>query len=366
MSAAVSVLGVLLAAIRKDVQLLRRDRGALLSLFVLPLIFTGVFGSVFERKDPPAPDLVVWAADRAAPTAVMTALTAAGWLNLVSVPDADEVRRQVAAGKFDAGLILPAELGAVDVPGLLLFDRALPVQGRVALEASLRLVVERALRGPPIAGGGLVVVDEPGLIPPVLVGFQLAVPGNAVLFGFFLALTVALSFTEERQSGVWRRLMAAPVSHAVVLIAKLVPYVLIGLVQLGFLFGLSHLAFDLQVDGSLVALAVLSLALVLCATSLGLLFAAVGRTAKQLGSVGSICLLVMGLVGGTMMPRPSMPAAMQSLGLATPHAWALDGYYALIVRDGAGLGDVAGSIAALLGFAAVFATIGVVRFRFDR
>jgi ABC-2 type transport system permease protein len=74
----------------------------------------------------------------------------------------------------------------------------------------------------------------------------------------------------------------------------------------------------------------------------------------------------MGLLGGCMVPRVLMPPSMQTIGLFTPHAWALDGYYDLLVRADTGLGDVALSIAAVAGFGIAFAVAGSLRFDFER
>ena len=197
-------------------------------------------------------------------------------------------------------------------------------------------------------------------------GFQVTVPGNAVLFGFFLALTVGMAFLEERKWGTWRRILAAPVSRAAILVGKLVPYFLVGLVQFGFLFTIGVVAFGMRIGGSVAALAVLTVAVVACATSLGLAIAAIGGSEKRMGSIGSVCLLVMGLLGGAMVPRAVMPPVMRSIGLAVPHSWALDGYTTLLVRDGAGVGDVLPQVGALVAFALVFAGFGVARFRFER
>ena len=195
--------------------------------------------------------------------------------------------------------------------------------------------------------------------------YALAVPANAVLFGFLLALTVALSFVEERRSGTWRRLLASPARRRDVLAGKLAPYLVVGGMQFAVLFGASALLFELRVAGSTAALAATSGAIVICAVALGLAIAAVVTGERQVGGVGLLCLLVLGLVGGTMVPRVLMPPWLQTLGLATPHGWALDSYHAIVI-DGAGLAEVAGPIAALLGFAALFAGIGLVGFRVDR
>ena len=210
------------------------------------------------------------------------------------------------------------------------------------------------------------VPSPPGLVPVAAASpFQVAVPANAVLFGFFLALTVATSFASDRRTGVWRRLLAAPVSRPAALIAALVPYYLVGVVQLVVLFGTGALVFGMQIGGSLAALVALSLALVYCAVALGLLFAAVGGSERQLGGMGSVLLLVMGMLGGCMVPRLLMPEAMQAIGLAVPHAWALVGYYDVLVHPGTGIAQIAPSIGALLGFGTIFALIGVARFRFE-
>ena len=364
---------MLAAAIRKDFQLLLRDRGAVITMFLLPIVFMAVFGSIFGGDDGGGRrKLALWADNGARPAAaVLAALTSSQQFDLRPKASADLVRRAVADGEVLAGLILPADFDpAIGHPGELAIDQALSPQVRAPIEGAVQAIMMRAVFPPP-AGAELPVMiprTPPGVRRELrdVSGFQITVPGNAVLFGFFLALTVGLSFSEERRSGTWRRLLAAPVGRGTVLLAKLVPYMLMGLIQFGFLFGVGIVGFGMKIGGSPVALLALTAAVVICATSLGLLFAAIGGSERGMGSVGSVTLLVMGLLGGCMVPRLVMPPLMKTLGLAVPHAWALDGYFDLLVRDGAGLVDVAPQIGALLGFAAIYATIGVWRFRFEQ
>jgi ABC-2 type transport system permease protein len=236
------------------------------------------------------------------------------------------------------------------------------------LIGSIAAIATRAYVGGPPPPRVLDIVDPNqvgGQKPPEASSFQLTVPGNAVLFGFFIALTCALGFAEERRSGTWRRLLAAPVPAWKLLVAKLVPYVALGLIQVGTLFAIGVFAFGMKIYGSVPALAVLTLGVSCCATALGLLIASFSATEKQISSLGSVLILIMGLVGGCMFPRALMPHAMQQVGLAVPHGWALDGYYALLVHQGAGFADVLPQIGAVFGFAAAFALIGLRRFRFD-
>lgn len=362
---------MLRAAIKKDFQLLLRDRGALITMFLLPVVFMTVFGVIFggdgggDRRK-----LALWSAAGARPATVVAALVASQQFELRPLASPEAVRQAVADGDVLAGLILPADFDPAGAhPAELAIDLALAPQLRAPLEGAVVAIVGRAVF-PPAPGAErpvLVATSPPGIQRALrdVSGFQITVPGNAVLFGFFLALTVGLSFSEERRLGTWRRLLAAPVARSTILLAKLVPYVLVGLLQFGFLFAIGIVGFGMKVGGSPLALVVLTTAVVVCATALGLLIAAIGGSERGMGSIGSVLLLVMGLLGGCMVPRLAMPAVMRTIGLAVPHAWALDGYFALLVRDGGGLVDVAPQIGALAGFAVVFAALGIWRFRFE-
>lgn len=356
------------AAIKKDIWLLLRDRGALISLFLLPIIFILAFGSIFNGgSDKAKPRSVpVWHApgDQRGDKIVAT-LKASESFVPVPLASADAVRTSVADDSYPAGLVIP-ESGPVE----LVIDLGAPVAGRGPIQGALQGAVMQSMA--PVDFSKLPPLVEaktpPGIAKPLanISAFQVTVPGNAVLFGFFIALTCAMAFVNERKTGTWRRLLVAPVPRWKVLLAGLVPYYVVGVLQLAFLFSLGILVFGMQVAGSPIALIALALANVACAVCLGLLFAAVARTEKQLGGIGSVVLLVMGMLGGCMFPRAFMPPFMKSVGLGVPHGWALDGYYTVLVREGSTIADVAPSIAALLGFGAVFALLGIALFRWER
>ncbi len=364
---------MLRAAIKKDILLLLRDRGALMSLFLLPLVFIAVFGSIFGGDSERRPiALAVWHQDGdARGEQIAQALAQSGMFTVQRASSAAQVGARVAEEAVVAGVVIPVDLDArAGRPVELVIDDGTSPQVRGPVEGTIRAIVARVVLGPPPDEGlALVAVRAPPGVRatlPDVSGFQVAVPGNAVLFGFFLALTCALSFVEERRTGTWRRLLASPTSRWRLLLAKLVPYLLVGIAQFALLFGVGILAFGLRVAGSPVALVALIVATATCATALGLAMASLGGTEKQLGAIGSITLLVMGLLGGAMVPRVIMPEAMQQLGLAVPHGWALDGFFDVLVRPGTGLGDIWPQLVALLAFAGAFAGFGVVRFRFER
>ena len=362
------------ASIVKEVQLLLRDRGRLISLFALPVIFILVFGSMFkfgaDKGD--ARKIAIWhVASDARGQAIEQALAQTPGFAPLDEPSADAVRHAVASEAVTAGLIVPDHFDpARGVPVELSIDLGMAIQARAPLQGALTGVVMRALApAPPRDQPALVEAKTPpGIAKPLddVSGFQITVPGNAVLFGFFIAMTVAIAFANERHTGTWRRQLAAPVPRWEALLGKVVPYYLISVVQLAFLFGLGAGVFGMKVAGSVPALCVLSLAVSLCSVAFGLMVASFGGTERQIGSIVPVILLVMGLIGGCMFPRILMPPVMQQIGHVVPHSWALDGYTDLLIRTGTGIADVAQPIVALLGFAAAFTAFGLWRFRFER
>ena len=123
------------AAIRKDVWLLLRDRSALISLFLLPVIFIVAFGSMFRfggDRGRPRPIPIWHAPGDARGEAIVRTLTATEGFTAAMVGSADEVRRQVAAEIAPAGMVVPAH-GPVE----LVIDLAAPVQGRGPIQGEI-------------------------------------------------------------------------------------------------------------------------------------------------------------------------------------------------------------------------------------
>lgn len=351
------------AAIHKDVLLLVRDRGALLSLFALPVAFMLVFGAIFQVDTAKQRAIPIWyAAGDHHGVAIARVLNLAPSFRATEETTPEAVHAKVSAKHADAGIVvLPDSIEIV-------VARDLPLQTRGPLVGALEGLVVRALVPPDLELPPITVTSSPEHAHRAThpSSFQISVPGNAVLFGFFLALTVAMSFAHERRTGTWQRLLAAPVPRWHALAAMLVPYFVVGAAQLAFFFSLGAWVFGMEVAGSPLALVLLSVALVYCAVALGLLFAAFGGSERQLGGFGSVALLVMGMIGGCMVPRSLMPELMQRLGLAVPHGWALDGYSQVLAHADTSVIDVTPSLAALLLFGSAFAAVGIALFRFER
>jgi ABC-type multidrug transport system permease subunit len=167
--------------------------------------------------------------------------------------------------------------------------------------------------------------------------YQTLVPAYAVMFAFFLVLTVGWVFVAERRQGTLKRLRAAPVSQAEILLGKLLPCFVISLGQGIFLLVAGRLLFGMRwgpdqwsfwQQASWLLLVVFSTSL--AAMGLALLVAVLARTEIQVAIYGALPVLVMALIGGCVLPREMMPEQTQKLSLFTPQGWALDAYRELL------------------------------------
>lgn len=377
----------------KEMQLFARDRAGLFATFLMPAVFIIGFGLMFRGAGGPDDDdddgggrqlkkveLAVWhEAGHDEAEQIVKWILASQTFNVTKTDSAEATRTGVADKKFRAGLIFPRDFHARNRPAELCMDLAVPEMERIAVQAPLRgafsghhgmkmspVKIDPANMpaGPPF----FEPKSPPGVKKAIenLDSFQVSVPGNAVLFCFFLGLAVAMGFYEERKNGTWRRLLAAPGSRTKMLVAKLLPAGAIGCAQVAVLFALGHFAFGMRIGGSVFALCVITVCVVFAATSLGLLIASFGGTEKQIAGYSTIVILGMGLVGGCMFPRMFMPDGIKTAGNFVPHGWALDAYYEILVRTGTTLADVWQNCLVIAGFGVLFTALASAFFRYER
>ena len=198
---------------------------------------------------------------------------------------------------------------------------------------------------------------------------EVAVPGFTVLFCFLTAQVTALSIHREKKIGTFRRLLAAPLMKAELLSGKLLPNLIIVLLQIVVIFAIGVwimplLGLDKISPGNLPALAIVSVFVALSCTTLGILIAALARTEGQIGGIAALILWVAGALGGAFIPQFAMGDLLNTVGKVTPHYWAINAFTDIIVR-GQDLAGVTTQVVVLALFAVVFFAIGAWRFRFD-
>lgn len=193
--------------------------------------------------------------------------------------------------------------------------------------------------------------------------YQRVVPAYTVMFAFFLVTLMSRSFLTERELGTYRRLKTTPVSATSLILGKVVPYFLISLVQSALLFAFGKLLFGMSWGDKPWLLFPVVFSTSAAATGLGMLIATVVRSEAQVTSVAMLVVLAMAGISGCFTPRDWLPEAMQTMSLATPHAWALIAYDQVLNTRLPNVAQVWRCCGWLWLFAAGYFGLGLWRFR---
>ena len=196
--------------------------------------------------------------------------------------------------------------------------------------------------------------DGSGVLKRGAIRYQVLVPSYTVMFAFFLVLTVGWLFVAERKHGTLTRLRVAPLSRGQILLGKLLPCLVVSLFQGFFLLVAGKLVFGMNWGPEPLMLVPVVICTSVAAVGLAMLVASVARTETQVAVYGTLLVLVLGGVSGSLMPRDLMPESMKHFSLITPHAWALDAYSQLLVNPQPELHVVGTACLALLGFGVAF------------
>jgi ABC-2 type transport system permease protein len=188
--------------------------------------------------------------------------------------------------------------------------------------------------------------------------------GQLITWVFVPLFGISALFAYERQQGTLRRLLTTPSSKATFLLGTIFGQVVMALVQMLLLVGFGILVMKLNWGREPLALFTILLASALAAAAFGTAMGTFIKTESQASGLSIMFSMVFALMGGCWYPLELFPAAIQSAVKILPTTWAMQGMLDLVLR-GKGLVDVLPEAGVLLGFAAIFFTMGVLRFRYE-
>ncbi len=189
------------------------------------------------------------------------------------------------------------------------------------------------------------------------------VPGLlGVVLTMTLVIVTALAITREYERGTMENLLATPLKPLEVMVGKILPYILVGYVQVLLILGFARFLFDVPMTGSVLLLLVLCLPFIAANLAMGLTFSTIASNQLQAVQSAMFFFLPSLLLSGFMFPFRGMPEWAQMLGNMLPLT-----HFLIIVRGillkGAGLLDVWREIIPILGFMVVVMLVGVKRYR---
>lgn len=363
---------MILAMFRVMALALWRDRGALVMTFLLPPLVFLIFSAVFAGSTGEDVKLKLAVADdahTAASRRLVTALLADGDLRAEMAEPAtgEAVRKQVKAGRADAGLIVRADPGASGSPIVVVSDPSRAVAAPLTMarvqQAMARTMPDVLLgrtldeTGPAIGGltprqmavaevakttlardgakTGQGLFEREDITGAKKGGGTIAYYAGAVsiLFALFSAMTGALSLIDERRSGVADRLLAGTRGMGPVVTGKFLFLVAQGVVQAVAIFATAQLIYGVPVLQHIWPWLATTVLASVCAAGIALGIVAFCKTRDQAQMLSTFIILILAAIGGSMVPRFLMPPWLQTVGWATPHAWTIEAYQSILWRD---------------------------------
>jgi len=188
--------------------------------------------------------------------------------------------------------------------------------------------------------------------------------GQLITWVFIPLFAISALFAYERQQGTLRRLLTTPSYKATFLLGTISGQVAMALVQMLLLVGFGILAMKLNWGREPMALFLILFCSALAAAAFGTTMGTFIKTEGQASGLSIMFGMVFALMGGCWYPLELFPPAIQNAVKVLPTTWAMQGMLDLVLRGG-GLVDVLPEAGVLLGFAALFFSVGVWRFRFE-
>ena len=196
-------------------------------------------------------------------------------------------------------------------------------------------------------------------------GAELVVPGQVVMFGFFVGGSVGFTIYREHGWKTWDRLRSSSATPWALLAGFAIPWIVIHILYSALLLVVGGALVGLRLNGgSPIAVAMMLFAYAACVIALILLATATFRTVNQLNALQNVGAMVFAGLGGALVPLEQLPGWARTIGPITPAYWAMRGHRSVFLESG-GVGDVLLPFAVLMAAAAALAVLGVARFRVD-
>jgi ABC-2 type transport system permease protein len=356
------------AIMLKELRQLRRDRMTLGMILGIPVLQLALFGYAINLNLRGLDAAIADQAGTAGSRALVMDMLATGVVHPVrEAATPQELMQMLERGEISVGIVVPPDFERRRVDGRPVAQVLVDGSDTVVQQAALQLAqvpVDARPAGHAVPGpGASAPISVLAFYNPERRSAVNIVPG---LIGVILTMTMvlftAVAIVRERERGNMELLIATPLSRSELMVGKVLPYIVIGLVQATVVLALGAWLFQVPVRGSLFDVYLASMLLIVANLSLGLLISTQARTQFQSMQMTMFVFLPSILLSGFMFPFSGMPRVVQWLAEVLPLTHFLRLVRGVMLR-GAGLGGLWPDVLALLAFTVVMMTLAIARFR---
>ena len=363
------------AMVLKEFIQMKRDRLTFGMMVGIPLMQLVLFGFAINSDPKHLPTALRIADHGPFARTLVAALRTSGYFNLVTEAATEaEARRLLRLGDVQFVINIPEDFSRQLLRGerptlLIEADATDPAATGPALSAIRAIadhVLDRDLVGPLArlrAKAGPIDFQIHAHYNPENITHYNVVPG---LLGVVLTMTMvvitALAITRERERGTMENLLATPVRPFEVMLGKIIPYIIVGYIQLTLILLAARVLFDVPMVGSLALVYAVSLPFIAANLAMGITFSTLAKNQLQAVQMAFFFFLPSILLSGFMFPFRGMPEWAQWVGSILPNTHFLRIVRGILLK-GNGLAEIAPELWPLLAFLVVAMAVGVKRYR---
>jgi ABC-2 type transport system permease protein len=349
---------------------MRRDRLTFLMMTGLPAIQLLLFGYAIQTDVRHLRTVVLDESRTAESRALVTVMANTGNFDVVgNVASREAIRIAIENGEANAALVIPPDYASDVMRGRtataqMIVDAADPQSSAAAISGAQLAAQVRATQ---------IVGERLSIAPPLDMRVRpwynpaqrsavFIVPGViGILLTITMTLIAGIAVVRERERGTLEQLVVTPIGKTSLMLGKLIPFVVVGYVQMSVVMGLGKLIFDIPVRGSVLLLYALTVPFIVASLGVGLFISTFARSQAQAMQLAFFFMLPNILLSGYIFPRMAMPEPAQWIGLALPLTYYLKVLRGILLK-GVGLGELWRPSASLIALALLFFVVSVRRF----
>ena len=320
-------LGILV----KEFIQLRRDRLTFAMIIGIPVLQVLLFGFAINADPKHLPTAVLSQDQSVYSRTLVAAMQTSGYFRIEAPLESEaELEQRLARGDVQFVITIPADFSRKLVRGeqpvlLVEADATDPAATSNALSALQRIgsdALARDLRGP-LADRqpGAPAVDlriHRRYNPEGITAYNIVPALLGVILTMTMVLMTGLAMTRERERGTFENLLSTPALPIEVMTGKIVPYILIGLIQVSLALAAARWVFDVPMHGSVTLLYAIVLLFIAANLTLGITFSSIAQNQLQAMQMTFFFFLPSILLSGFMFPFRGMPEWAQAIGNVLP------------------------------------------------
>lgn len=356
--------------LRKEFTQLKRDRLTFALMLGIPLIQIVVFGYLVRTEVRDIPMAIVDDARTTESRDLAQRLVNTHTFRIAGQLSArGDVDAALAKGTVRAVLIVPPGFSRDIARGepasaQLVIDASDPLTASSAISgaATAALATQAALAGARATGTAPFTLAIRPRYNPALRDAVNIVPGLiGVILTITLVMIMSLSLVRERERGTLEQLIVTPISKTAVIVGKILPFLLIGFVQVTVVLIVARYLFNVPMEGSVVLLYCFAFLFMLGMLALGIFMSTLAKTQTQALQMALFVMIPSFLLSGFMFPLAAMPTAARIAGSLLPVTHFLTALRAILLK-GAGFQALWHEAAILSAVAFVLIALSVKRF----